>query len=99
MTYTSKDQVKDYIDNYLLKSASFNLEKREKISTEINDNDEIYFYEKNTEPKIYHFLFANEGSDAGNYYNRIPLQFIENEFQRVTDLKPFDIIETVKKDL
>ena len=97
MTYTSIDQVKDYIDNYLLKSASFNLEKRDKISTEINGDEEIYFYEKNTEPKIYHFLFANEGSEAGDYYNRIPLQFIENEFQRVTDLKPFDIIETVKE--
>ena len=97
MTYTSKDQVEDYIDNYLLKSASFNLEKRDKISTEINGDEEIYFYEKNSEPRIYHFLFANEGSEAGDYYNRIPLQFIENEFQRVTDLKPFDIIETVKE--
>ena len=97
MTYTSIDQVKDYIDNYLLKSASFNLEKRDKISTEINGDEEIYFYEKNSEPKIYHFLFANEGSEAGDYYNRIPLQFIENEFQRVTDLKPFDVIETVKE--
>ena len=33
ITYTSVAQVKEYIDNYLLKSASFDLEKRIEITT------------------------------------------------------------------
>ena len=97
ITFTSIEQVNEYINTTLLKSASFKLEKREKISTDINNKEEIYFYEKDTDPKIFHFLFANEGSEAGNYYNKFTIEHLENEFQRVTDIKPFDVIETVKE--
>ena len=62
ITYTTKEQVQDYVDSYLLKSATFNLEKGHKISSSTKEENGIYFYEKNTEPKIYHLIFANEGS-------------------------------------
>ena len=46
-SFTSKEQVKDYIDNSLLKSATFNLEEGHKISTKKGEeNKGIYFYEK-----------------------------------------------------
>ena len=97
ITYTSIKQVNEYIDSYLLKSASFNLERRNEITTDTGDNKKIYFYEKDTNLKIYHLLFANEGSEAGLYFNKFTLRFLENEFQRVTNLKPFDAIKTVKE--
>ena len=96
ITYTTKDQIKEYIDAYLLKSATFNLEKGHKINSSTKEENDIYFFEQNTEPKIYHLIFANEGSEAGNYYNNFTLNFIENQYADVTDLKPFDVIETIK---
>ena len=95
-TYSSINQVKDYINNILLKSATFNLEKKENISTKKESKTGAVYYEKNCHPQIYHLLYANEGSEAGKYYNRYTLDFIENVYQSIIDLKPFDIIDTVK---
>ena len=95
-TYTTKEQIKEYIDTYLLKSATFNLEEGHKISSSTKEENGTYFFEKHTEPKIYHLIFANEGSEAGEYYNNFTLNFIENQYADVIDLKPFDVIETVK---
>ena len=81
----------------MLKSATFNLEQGHKISTKTQRKSGVYYYEKNTEPKIYHLIFANEGSEAGQYYNNFTLDYLEGDFQRVTDLKPFDVIKTVKE--
>ena len=96
ITYTTKEQIKEYIDTYLLKSATFNLEEGHKINTLTKEENGIYFFEKNTEPKIYHLIFANEGSEAGEFYNNFTLNFIENQYADVTDLNTFDVIETVK---
>ena len=99
-TYVENQQVEEYINKFLLKSATFKLVQGHKASTEVNDDDEdlgIYYYEKNSNPKIFHLIFANENSNAGNYYNNYTLEFIENTYQQVTDLKPFDIIESVKE--
>ena len=96
ITYTSVEQVEEYIDKYLLNSATFNLEKGHHISTKIKENKGTYFYEKNSNPKIFHLIFANEGSPAGNFYNDYALEFLEKNYQNITDLKPFDVIETVK---
>ena len=97
ITYTTIKQVNEYIDSYLLKSASFKLEKRNEITTDTGDNQKLYFYEKNCDQKIFHLIYANEGSEAGFHFNKFTLSFLETEFQRVTDLKPFDAIETVKE--
>ena len=97
MTYTSRKQIEEYINDYLLNSLTFNLEEGHKISTKKEELTGTYFYEVNTTPKIYHLIFANDGSEAGKYYNDFTLNFLENHFQEVTDLKPFDVIETVKE--
>ena len=96
-TYTTKKQVQEYIKKNLKKSLTFELKKGHKISTKKEDSSGIYYFEKNSEPKIFHLIFANEGSEAGDYYNNFTLEFIERNFQSVTDLKPFDIIQTVKE--
>ena len=97
ITYTSINQVKEYIEDYLLKSATFHLIEGHKISTSEKQETGEYYYEKNSEPKIFHLIYANEGSEAGNYYNNFTLKFIENSYLTVTDLKNFDIIESIKK--
>ena len=98
MTFTLKKQVEEYINEYLLKSITFSLEEGHYISTNINSKKGKYFYEKNIEENrnIFHLIYANEGSEAGDYYNEFTLNFLDNSFQNITDLKPFDVIETIK---
>jgi len=96
ITYTSIKQVQEYIEDNLLKSATFHLEKGHKTSTSNKTISGDYYYEKNSDPHIFHLIYANEGSEAGIYYNNYTLNFIENSYMNVTDLKNFDIIESIK---
>jgi hypothetical protein len=96
-TFYSLKQVKDYIENNLMKSATFELKLGHKISSSKQSEDGCYYFEKNSNPKIFHLIFANEGSEAGIYYNNFTLKFIEKAYQEVTDLNAFDVIQTIKE--
>ena len=96
MTYKTIDQVEEYINDFLLKSATFDLEKGHNISTNKEEKTGTYFYEKLKNQEIYHLIFAHDGSDAGNYYNKLTLDFIENSYQHVINLDSYDVIETLK---
>ena len=96
ITYTSIQQVKEYINEFLLNSATFTLEEGHKISTKTESKTGIYFYEKNKDQNIFHLIFANEGSKAGFYFNKYTLDFLENNYQNVTHLQSYDVIETIK---
>ena len=94
--YTTKDQVEDYIENTLLKSATFEL----KQGINIIPNEKVYYYyeiNEEKDQKVFHLIYANEGSEAGKLYNQYALDFIENSYQQMTNLKPFDIIKTIKE--
>ena len=82
-----------------MNSATFELEKTTLISTKISKGEKSveYFYENDDKIKTIHLIFANEGSEAGKFYNNFALEFIENSFQNVTGIKPFDIIEKLKE--
>ena len=97
MTFTTVQQVETYINQTLLKSSTFQLEKNMKITTKIGGQTGVCYYEKNSNPRIFHLIFANEYSEAGRYYNEYTLSFIEKSFELNTDLKGFDIVETVKE--
>ncbi len=97
MTYTTIKQVEEYIDNILFKSATFDLKKGHGVSTKMNQKSETYYFEKNNENQIYHLIFANEGSEAGEYYNNNTLSFLEKTYTNVTEIKPFDVIKSLKE--
>jgi len=71
--FTSKEQVKDYIENTLLKSATFTLERGNNISTKLNQNpEEVYNYyesdqDKDKSQKIFHLIYANESPQQEKY--------------------------------
>ena len=93
--FTIKKQVEDYIENTLLKSASFTLKewiinKNKSRTCFLEDKKDV------NEPNIFHLIYANENSEAGNYYDQCTLDFIENIYQNTTNYKPFDIIESIK---
>ena len=96
MTYKTEEQVKEYIDDYLLNSATFDLDIGHKISTQEKEKKGTYYYEKIKNQEIFHLIFAHDGSDAGNHYNNFTLDFLENSYQNVINLTNFDVIETIK---
>ena len=97
MTYTTKKQVQTYIDEVLLKSTTFDLEKKINVDLEKKEKDGISYFEKNTNLKIYHFIFANDYSEAGKYYNEHTLDLIKNSCKTIINSKGFDVVEEVKK--
>ena len=105
-SFTSKKQVENYIENTLLKSATFSLKQSLSISAINNENEEAAYnyYEVELDKKkskqqqnIIHLLYANEGSEAGKIYNPFALKFIEKSYQNIFNLKPFDIIKSIKE--
>ena len=96
-SYITKNQVKNYIKNTLMKSATFDLKKGHNTSIEIDTKKGIYFFEKNSSPKIFHLIYANEDSEAGKYYNNFSLDFIKRAFQEITDLSSFNVIRSIKE--
>ena len=99
MTLTTIKQVEKYINKTLMNSATFELEKTTLISIEKTSGEKQveYFFEKDRKIQIIHLIFANEGSEAGNFYNSFALNFIEKYFLNITNIKPFDVIEKVKE--
>ena len=100
-TYTTVAQVEHYIENTLLKSATFSLKNDGKIDTENNKitDAKFKFYEIQKDersPDIFHLIYANEDSDAGKLYNPLTLNFIENIYQNITNIKNYDFIDTIK---
>ena len=95
ITFTKKEQVEEYIKNILFKSITFKLEEGHKISTSTTDENGLYYVEinedKNASFSIYHYIMANEGSEAGNYYNDFTIKQL-NKFFIVAKDRPFDVI-------
>ena len=90
-------QVEEYINEILLKSSTFKLEKTILINKEKSQtNCNYFFYEPNTDPKIFHLIFAREGTEAGDYFNSGAINFIINKTNEITDKKSFDILNSVK---
>jgi HSP20 family molecular chaperone IbpA len=82
-----------------MKCATFKLEKKEKIGVNQLIEKGYHFYEKNYKPPIYHLIMANDLSDAGSFFNPYTINFILNNFELLTDLKSYDVIETLKERL
>ena len=99
MSFTKVSQVKNYINNVLLKSATFSLIEQHNINSKMSTETGICYYEKkeSNNQKIFHLIYANEGSEAGKYYNKYTLKYLEDSYKAVINLKPFDVIETIKE--
>jgi hypothetical protein len=92
MTFTTKIQVENYINETLLKSATFNLEKQ-MIPNQISE----CYYEKGSKPLIKHLFLAFDTSEAGKYYNKFTLEYLEKAYITIVNIEPFDVLKTVKE--
>ena len=57
---------------------------------------EKYYYEENSNQKIFYLIFEKEDSNTGKYYNNFTLKFLEHSYQ-VTDFIKFDVNESLKE--
>ena len=94
---TNVQEVQRYIEEVLLKSVNFELEKCLNIDLNTTIQKGICFHEKNEEQQIYHLIFAYDYSEAGNYYNENSLKFIKQSFNYNMGLTGFDIVKTIKE--
>ena len=97
--YDTVEKVEKHIQDNLMKCATFKLEKKENIGVNQFEEKGYHFYEKNYNPPIYHVIMANDLSDAGSVFNTYTINFILNNFNNLTDLKSYDVIETLKERL
>ena len=104
-TFKEITKVEDYIEEYLLNSATFRLEKikftKIENETEKVNKNEIY-YKQICEDKnmiIIHLIIANENSEAGKFYNESTINFIKKIIETNLKFEKFPIIEKVKEFL
>jgi len=97
-SYRAKSQVEKYINEILLKSATFELRMGENITSDTGKvQTGVYFTEKHQKNlSVFHLLFAADGSEAGEYYNKYTIDFIEGQYNDNLKKENFDVIEKVK---
>ena len=97
-TFTKKEQIEKYINEFLFKSGTFVLQKHEDITAEdIKVEGEHFTEEEKNGLKIFHLIFAADGSEAGDIYNNYTIKFIEKQYSDVLTKKKFDVIEEIKE--
>ena len=104
-TFSLKKQVEDYIEETLMRSATFKLKKKTdvaRISQQSEDENNLYFIEEfnNKEDEqmvIYHLILAMHGTEAGDFYNNFAYEFLSKQFNSFPLHHKFPIIEDVKQ--
>jgi len=89
-------QVENYIKEILLNCSTFNLVSSTEINKDKEEKKWNFYYEPNSTPKVFHLIFAKEGTEAGDYYNEDSIKYILTKTYDITDRKPFDIINSIK---
>ena len=99
------EQVNNFIERNVLTSITFgelikNTYINEKEDKSIND---IYYTEKyeynNKKIQIVHLFMAQEGSEAGKYYNESTINYLRNQLIACTKTRNYDVIERFKSYL
>ena len=109
-TFVEKKQVEDYIENTLMKSYTFELEKIQipKFGEKNENENQYYWREKNLNKNdnnngidIIHLIMANddENSEAGLYYNDSTIEYIKKQIMAYVDYTKFDIKKLLKNFL
>jgi len=96
--------VNDYIENTLNKSLTFTLKKCDDLYLKDAKKpyNKVRYYEEETDPdskskNIIHLIMAQDGTEAGDYYNDSAIDYIRKEGGTVLNAKRFDVIERLKK--
>ena len=92
-TFEKIYEVESYINEILLKSASFNIKKEE--TNFGNENEEIELFYDVDCPLIKHLIYAKENSPAGNKYNKNTINTIKSLYNISSNKSIFDYKKTI----
>ncbi len=96
--YHKNEEIKNHIEQYLLKSATFNLIKQKCIGDKKYENKCYYVEEKDQEDlETYHYIMAKEGTEAGKEYNNFTMDLIKSQFNSFNQRKKINIPEEIIK--
>ena len=104
-TFSLRKQVEDYVEETLLKSATFKLKEMTSVDRiENQDNEqysdkyyiEVFNTEEDKNTVIYHLILAMHGTEAGDYYNHFAYEFLSKQFNAFPIHHKFPIVEDVK---
>ena len=104
-TFSLKKQVEDYINETLLKSATFKLKEMADVESTENNEEiqnekffiEVFNKEEEQQMVIYHLILAMHGTEAGDYYNKFAYKFLSKQFNSFPIHHKFPIVEDVKR--
>ena len=106
-SFVEKEQVEDYIREYLKNSATFELKENNYIKTgnenkkKKNQNNKYYVETFDTEDEtplqVFHLIMANDFSNAGEYYNDFTIDYLKEHLNSFTNIKSFPVIEKIKE--
>jgi len=99
------DSVEKYIENNLEKSLTFILKKKKDLFLEEKEKNKIkynrYRYVEVSEDliniEITHLIMAQEGTEAGNYYNKSAIEYMKSIYISIKNYNQFNIIEQLKE--
>ena len=97
--YYYESEVENYKQNYLLRSATFNLERRQAYGIE-GYEDRYYYVEKHTDKndfEVFHYIMAKEGQEAGNKYNDLTMKLIKHQYNNCNIRRKINIPEEIIK--
>ena len=86
----------------------FDINSNDDKSDKSDKSDKPFYYKEkeigkqkkgNPQQEIIHLFMAKEGSEAGNYFNKITIDFIRNKIKTETRPIIFDVIKEVKSFL
>ena len=96
MNFHTIAQVEDHVNNTLLKSASFKLERVRDIKKSVKNEERYYLIENEKDFFIYHLIMAREMTEAGDYYNNYLYEFLEERFNEFPDRNSFYILDEIR---
>jgi hypothetical protein len=92
--YTRKEEVREYIDNTLMKTYSLEVNNFRNRDGNISNN--VYFVEnsneQNTKPRT-HFIIAGEFTEAGEYYNESTYEMLKQKISSYKIQRTFDPVQ------
>ena len=93
--YHRISEVENHIKQYLLNSATFNLLEKEVLGINgfNNRNYLVEASEKSDDKEfdVYHYIMAKEGTEAGDYYNKLTIILIKQLYNRSNKRMAIDI--------
>ena len=95
--YHKIKEVEKHIENYLKKSATFDLSERDVIGID-KYRGRKYYFENSEDPEeiqIFHYIMAKEGTEAGDYYNYLTMELIRQQYNNFNKRRAINIPEEI----